>query len=154
MDLLIAISQGLGLAVAAGFVAAPPVAFGATAAYYGLDTGALDFAANGFVVAVAWIASAIEVLADAVWPGAQAGAKLVRHAVGGGLAFEFVAGDQLPFVGLAVGALVALAVAIGTASRAGRRRQGGRRPAGHRGDRGRRRHRRHRPPAWSRSSVS
>ena len=58
MDLLIAISQGLGLAVAAGFVAAPPVAFGATAAYYGLDTGALDFAANGFVVAVAWIASA------------------------------------------------------------------------------------------------
>ena len=66
MDLLIAISQGLGLAVAAGFVAAPPVAFGATAAYYGLDTGALDFAANGFVVAIAWIASAIEVLADAV----------------------------------------------------------------------------------------
>jgi len=112
MDLLIAISQGLGLAVAAGFVAAPPVAFGATAAYYGLDTGALDFAANGFVVAVAWIASAIEVLADAVWPGAQAGAKLVRHAVGGGLAFEFVAGDQVPFVGLAVGALVALAVAV------------------------------------------
>src|SRR5207344_1928927 len=39
MDLLIAISQGLGLAVAAGFVAAPPVAFGATAAYYGLDSG-------------------------------------------------------------------------------------------------------------------
>jgi hypothetical protein len=111
MDLLIAISQGLGLAVAAGFVAAPPVAFGATAAYYGLDTGALDFAANGLVVAIAWIASAIEVLADAVWPGAQAGAKLVRHAIGGGLAFEFVAGDKLPFVGLAVGALVALAVA-------------------------------------------
>ena len=35
----------------------------------------------------------------------------MRHAVGGGLAFEFVAGDQVPFVGLAVGALVALAVA-------------------------------------------
>ena len=58
----------------------------------------------------------IEVLADAVWPGAQAGAKLVRHAVGGGLAFEFVAGDQLPFVGLAVGALVALAVATACAT--------------------------------------
>jgi hypothetical protein len=112
MDLFVAISQGLGLAVAAGFVAAPPVALAATAAYFGLDRGAVGVADDGIVVAAAWAASAVEVLIDAVWPGAQAGARLARKAVGGGLAFELVAGDRVPYAGLAVGAVVALAVAM------------------------------------------
>jgi hypothetical protein len=112
MDLFIALSQGLGLAVAAGFVAAPPVAFASTAAYLGFETGAIGIADDGIVVAIAWAAAIVEVLVDAVWPGAQAGARLARKAIGGGIAFELIAGDQLPWAGLAIGALVALAVAM------------------------------------------
>ena len=116
MDLVIALSQGLGLAVAAGFVAAPPVAFASTAAYLGFETG-VGIADDGIVLAIAWAATVVEVLVDAVWPGAQAGARLARKAIGGGIAFELIAGDQLPWAGLAIGALVALAVAHGAAPR-------------------------------------
>src|SRR3954454_712212 len=112
MDLFIALSQGLGLAVAAGFVAAPPVAFASTAAYLGFETGAIGIADDGIVVAIAWAAAIVEVLVDAVWPGAQAGARLARKAHGGGTGLGPIARDQLPWAGLAIGALVALAVAM------------------------------------------
>jgi hypothetical protein len=112
MDLAIAISQGLGLAVAAGFVAAPPVAFAATAAYLDIDDGALDFAGAGVLVLIAWILVAVEVAADAIWPGAQAGARLGRKVVGGALAFELVAGNEVPFAGIVIGAGVAYIVAV------------------------------------------
>ena len=63
-------------------------------------------------MAIAWAATVVEVLVDAVWPGAQAGARLARKAIGGGIAFEFDRGRPAAVGGLAVGALVALAVAM------------------------------------------
>ena len=112
MDLAIAISQGLGLAVAAGFFATAPLAIGASAAALGLADGSLAFADDPLTVGVLWVAVAIELAADAIWPGAEAGARLVRRVVGGGLAFELVAGDQVPYAGLVVGAVVAATVGI------------------------------------------
>ena len=41
-----------------------------------------------------WVLAAIELAADAIWPGAEAGGRLLRRVVGGGLVFELVAGDQ------------------------------------------------------------
>ncbi|MGZ4431553.1 MAG: hypothetical protein ACXVYV_07890 [Gaiellales bacterium] len=112
MDLLIAVSQGLGLAVAAGFMSAAPLALAATAASLGLTDGSLSFAGDPLVVAAAWVATGLELVVDALWPGAGAGARLARRVLGGGLAFELVAGDQVPLAGLAVGGLVAAAAAL------------------------------------------
>ncbi|MDX6519458.1 MAG: hypothetical protein QOF08_63 [Gaiellales bacterium] len=112
MDLAIALSQGLGLAVAAGFFATGPLAIAASAAALGVADGSLSFADDPLTVVLLWLAAAVELAADAIWPGAEAGARLVRRVLGGGLAFELVAGDQVPFVGLIAGALVAGAVGI------------------------------------------
>jgi hypothetical protein len=112
MDLAIAIGQGLGLAVAAGFLATAPLAIGSSAAAAGLADGSLAFADDAITVALLWALVVVEVVADAIWPGAEAGAKLLRRVVGGGLAFELIAGNEIPYVGLAIGALVAAAVAI------------------------------------------
>jgi iron complex transport system permease protein len=112
MDLVFAISQGLGLAVAAGFFASAPLAVAASVAALGFADGSLRFAGDPLTVAVLWVVAAIELVADAIWPGAEAGARLLRRVVGGGLAFELVAGHRVPFVGLAVGAGVAAAVAL------------------------------------------
>jgi hypothetical protein len=54
MDLLIALSQGLGLAVAAGFVGAPPVAIGATAASADLADSSASVADESWLLIVAW----------------------------------------------------------------------------------------------------
>jgi hypothetical protein len=112
MDLVIAISQGLGLAVAAGFFASAPLAIGASAAAVGVADGSLSFADDPATVIVLWVAAAVELAADAIWPGAEAGARLVRRVIGGGLGFELVAGDELPFAGLLIGAAVAAAVGL------------------------------------------
>jgi signal transduction histidine kinase len=112
MDLLIALSQGLGLAVAAGFVGAPPVAIGATAASADLADSSASVADESWLLIVAWAAAAVELVADAVWPGAQAGVRLARKAAGGGLAFGLVAWDELPWVSIVLGALIAAAVAV------------------------------------------
>jgi len=112
MDLLIALSQGLGLAVAAGFVGAPPVAIGATAASADVADSSASVADDSWLLIVAWVAAAGELVADAVWPGAQAGVRLARKAAGGGLAFGLVAWDELPWVSLVLGALIAAAVAV------------------------------------------
>jgi len=112
MDLAIALGQGLGLAAAAGFFASAPLAIGASAAAVGVADGSLSFADDPLTVALLWIAAAVELAADAIWPGAEAGARLVRRVIGGGLAFELVAGDEVPYVGLLIGAAVAAAVGI------------------------------------------
>jgi uncharacterized membrane protein len=113
MDLLIAISQGLGLAVAAGFLAAAPLALASTTARLGFAHSALSFAGDPITLAVTWVLTVIEIVTDVIWPGAQgAGAMLVRRIIGGGLAFELVAGKRVPFVGLIGGAVMAGLVAI------------------------------------------
>src|SRR5436190_979965 len=112
MDTLNAISQGLGLAVAAGFFSSAPLAVGASVAALGYADGSLSFADDTSTVVALWALAAVELAADAIWPGAEAGARLVRRVVGGGLAFELVAGDEVPYVGLLIGAAVAAAVGI------------------------------------------
>jgi hypothetical protein len=107
MELVIAIGQGLGLAAAAGLLATAPLALASTAATQGWLEGPLSFAGRAALVAVMWAAVVVELAVDAVWPGAQAGARLARRVVAGGLAFELGAGDKVPYVGLAVGAVVA-----------------------------------------------
>jgi len=112
VDTVYAISQGLGLAVAAGFFSSAPLAVGASVASLGYADGAISFADDSGAVAALWVLAAIEFIADAIWPGAEAGARLLRRVIGGGLAFELVAGDILPLVGLLVGAGIAAAVAL------------------------------------------
>ena len=112
MDTVYAISQGLGLAVAAGFFSSAPLAVGASVAAMGDADGAVSFADDTGLVAALWALAALELIADAIWPGAEAGGRLLRRVIGGGLAFELVAGDTLPLVGLAVGAGIAAAVAL------------------------------------------
>ena len=79
MDLAIAIGQGLGLAVAAGFFATAPLAVAASVAAPGFADGSLGWADDPLTVAPCgrWPASSVP--ADAVWPGAQAGARLLRR---------------------------------------------------------------------------
>ena len=112
MDTVIAVGQGLGLAAAAGLISAAPVAVGASAATQGWLEDPVSWASRSWLVAVAWIAVLIELVVDAVWPGAGAGGRLVRRVVAGGLAFEVAAGGVLPYVGLAIGAVVALGVGL------------------------------------------
>jgi hypothetical protein len=112
MDLAIALSQGLGLAVAAGFVAAPPIAIGATGATLDVTDEAAGVADDSWLVILAWVAAAVELAADAIWPGAQAGVRLARKAVGGGLAFALVTWQELPWIGLVAGAVIAAGVAV------------------------------------------
>ncbi len=112
MHLLIAIGQGLGLAAAAGLLATAPLALAATAANLGWLDGPLSFAGRPWLVAVTWAAVLVELVVDALWPGAQAGARLARRVVAGGLAFELGAGHKVPYVGLAAGALVAAAAGL------------------------------------------
>ena len=76
MDLVIAVSQGLGLAAAAGLLAAAPLAIAATAASQGWLEDPLHVTGEGVTVAVTWALVAVELVVDAVWPGAQAGVRL------------------------------------------------------------------------------
>jgi len=112
MDHVIAISQGLGLAAAAGLLSAAPLALAASAATQGWLQSPIAIADDAVTVAVCWALVAIELVADAVWPGAQAGARLGRRIVAGGFAFELAAGGDIPYVGLVLGALVAGAVGL------------------------------------------
>ena len=92
VDTVIAVGQGLGLAAAAGLISAAPVAIGATAATQDLLEDPASFASRAWLVAIAWAAVVIELVADAVWPGAGAGGRLIRRVIAGGLAFELAAG--------------------------------------------------------------
>jgi uncharacterized protein DUF4126 len=112
MELLIAIGQGLGLAAAAGLLASAPLALTATAATEGWLQDPLAIASRTWLLAITWIAVVVELAIDAFWPGAQAGARLARRVVAGGLAFELAAGGEVPYAGLAIGAVVAAAAAL------------------------------------------
>jgi hypothetical protein len=109
MDVLVDFSQAFGLAAAAGLIAAAPLAVAATAATFGLLDDSLGIADDGWLLAAAWALVAVELLADALWPGAAAGWRLLRRIVAGGLVFELSVGSALPWAGLVIGALVAAA---------------------------------------------
>jgi hypothetical protein len=126
VDTAIAIGQGLGLATAAGLLASGPLAAGATAASQGWLEDPLNFLHRGAVVALMWALVIVELAVDAVWPGAQAGGRLGRRVVAGGLAFEFGAGNALPWAGLAIGAALAALTGLAMRSiRAGAVKAGG-----------------------------
>ena len=112
MDLIIAVSQGLGLSAAAGLLAAAPLAVGATAASQGWLEDPLHMTGEGITVAITWALVLTELLIDALWPGAQAGVRLGRRIVAGGIVFELSAGHKVPYIGLLVGALVAAGVGL------------------------------------------
>lgn len=112
MDAAIAIGQGLGLAAAAGLLAAGALALTTTAASEGWLQSPLSFAGREWLVALTWALVVVEVGIDAVWPGAQAGARLWRRVIAGALAFELAAGGELPYAGIAIGAVVAAAAGL------------------------------------------
>jgi hypothetical protein len=111
MDLLVDFSQAFGLAAACGLVAAAPLAFAATGATIGWVDG-IGVADDGWLLITAWVLAGVELAADALWPGAAAGARLLRRVVAGGLVFELVAGDEVPWAGLAIGAVIAAVVGL------------------------------------------
>ena len=78
----------------------------------GLARVPLGFAGDAVIVAITWALVAVELLADSVWPGAQAGARLGRRIVAGGLVFELARRRRVPYVGLVVGAAVAAGVGL------------------------------------------
>src|SRR4029079_2333384 len=88
MDLAIAIGQGLGLAVAAGFFATAPLAVASSVAALGFADGSLGWADDPLTVALLWVLAGIELAADAIWPGAEAGGRAPRRGGGGGLVGE------------------------------------------------------------------
>jgi hypothetical protein len=108
MDLAIAIGQGVGLAVACGLVALLPLAVGSLGALAGLVPGALgvyDDAAVAIGTVVAGGANA------ALSPRLAGTLKLLLAAVAGAGVFELAAGDEVPYAGLAIGAVLAAAAA-------------------------------------------
>ena len=80
MDVVIALGQGLGLAAAAEASGAEASSPAATAASLGWLRGPLGIADDAIVVAATWVLVVLELAADAVWPGAQAGMRLGRRA--------------------------------------------------------------------------
>jgi hypothetical protein len=122
VDTAIAIGQGAGVALACGITAAVPLAVAAVVALViGLpgDRSQLD---DGWLVAVACV---LAVVLAAVETRLPARAQIVLRAILGGITFELVAGDKLPWAGLVAGAVLAGLVAIsatrmlGAAARAG-----------------------------------
>jgi hypothetical protein len=108
MDLAIAIGQGVGLAVACGLVALLPLAVGSIGALAGLVPGAL----NVFDEVALAIASTVAGAANAVLsPRVTGTLKIVLAAIAGGAVFELAAGDEVPYAGVAIGALLGAAAA-------------------------------------------
>src|SRR4051794_29454415 len=100
MDLAIAIGQGVGLAVACGLVALLPLAVGSIAALAGLMPGALNVYDE---VALA-VGSSVAGVANAVLsPRVTGTLKLALAGIAGAAVFELAAGDEVPFVGVAIG---------------------------------------------------
>ena len=108
MDILFAASQGAGLAVACGLAAVLPLGVLAIAAILGWTPGALSFASESTFAIAAWVLGVLEAAARAVLPMPI---RIALSGLGGAAAFEIAAGDQLPFMGLVIGA----AIGAGTA---------------------------------------
>ena len=122
MDTAIAIGEGIGVALACGISAAVPLAVAALAALlFGLpgDRSQLD---DGWLVATACVLAVVIAAADTRLP---VRAQIALRALFGAVAFELVAGHDLPFAGLVAGLLLAALVAVvatqmlGAAARAG-----------------------------------
>ena len=122
MDLLVAISQGAGLAVACGLAALLPLGVLAVAVLLGWAPGALSFADGTPFLAAAWVAGVLEAAARAVLP---VPVRIALSGAGGAAAFEIAAGDQLPFAGLVVGAAIGAGTAWTTTRMADRAVAGG-----------------------------
>ena len=89
MDLLIAASQGAGLAVACGLVAILPLGVLALAALAGWTPGALGFATEPAFTAAVWALGLIEAAARAVLP---IPIRIAVSATAAAAAFEIAAG--------------------------------------------------------------
>jgi iron complex transport system permease protein len=113
MDVAIAVGQGLGLAVACGLAAFLPLGVGAVAAILGLLPGALAVFDDTIVALGGWLAGVAQA---AVTTLVSAPVRVVLAALGGAAAFHLAAGDELPWAGLALGAVVG-AVTAWVASR-------------------------------------
>ena len=122
MDLLVAISQGAGLAVACGLAAILPLGVLAVAVLLGWAPGALSFADGTPFLAATWVAGVLEAAARAVLP---VPVRIALSGAGGAAAFEIAAGDQLPFAGLVVGAAIGAGTAWTTTRMADRAVAGG-----------------------------
>ncbi len=108
MDLAIAIGQGAGLAIACGLVALLPLAVGSLGALAGIVPGTLgvyDDVAVAIGTAVAGVANA------AVSPRVTGTLKLLLAAGAGAAVFQLAAGDEVPYAGLAIGAVFGAAAA-------------------------------------------
>ena len=107
--LAIAIGQGAGLAVACGLLAGLPLAVAALAALiFGFDDigepGAARLLDDGIVVALLCVLAAIDAIGELRLPER---AQLAMRAVAGAAVFERVSHDELGWVGLVAGFVIA-----------------------------------------------
>jgi hypothetical protein len=109
VDTIIAIGEGAGVALACGISAAVPLAIAALAALIiGLpgDRSQLD---DGWLVAVACVLAIVVAAGETRLPPR---AQIVLRALFGAVAFELVAGKDLPYAGLVAGLILAGLVAV------------------------------------------
>jgi hypothetical protein len=109
VDLAIAIGQGAGLAVACGLLAGLPLAVAALAALLlGFDDigepGAARALDDTIVVVVLCVFAVIDAIGE---PRLPERVQLGMRAVAGALVFELVAHDELSWVGLVLGFVIA-----------------------------------------------
>jgi hypothetical protein len=116
MDLAIALGQGAGLAVACGLLAGLPLAVAALAAILlGFDDvgepGAARLLDDGLVVALLCVLGAVDAIGELRLPERV---QLGMRAVAGAAVFELVAHDELSWVGIVLGFVIAgLAATVG-----------------------------------------
>ena len=122
MDILVALSQGTGLAVACGIIALLPLGVLAAAAVVGWAPGALAFADDTVFIAVVWAVGVVEAATRAMLP---VQVRMGLSALGGGAAFEIAAGGVIPMIGLVAGAPIGAVTAWVTARMVDRAIAGG-----------------------------
>lgn len=127
MDILVALSQGAGLAVACGLAALLPLGVLAVAVLLGWAPGALAIADGTPFLIAAWVAGVVEAALRAVLP---VPIRIALSALGGGAAFELAAGSEIPFAGLVAGAAIGAGSAWTATRMADRAVQGGGTPWG------------------------
>ncbi len=108
MDLAIAIGQGVGLAIACGLVALLPLAVGSLGALAGIVPGALGVYDD---VAVAVGTAVAGVVNAALSPRITGTLKILLAAGAGAAVFQLTAGEEVPYAGLAIGAVLGAAAA-------------------------------------------
>jgi hypothetical protein len=113
MDLAIALGQGAGLAIACGLVSLLPVGVGALAALLGLEPGHRGVYDDTAIVIAAIVAGLLSAVAA---PRLPRQLRIALGAIGGALVFELSAGHELPYAGIAIGAVLGgLAAWVGSA---------------------------------------